>query len=113
MVSGDQVGGTGWGEQPASGEDRSWALLSYLLPPFVPAFLMVTGRAARPFLRAHAAQGLTLGIIQLALLALGSFLGCLAFVPSALLAIGQIYWGLQAYGGHQVTIPVVSGLARQ
>lgn len=96
----------------ASSDDRLWALLAYILTPIVPIILLLMeDKKNRPFIRAHNAQALVLGIIQVVFWVL-SFT-CITAILALLLFIVQIYWGIQAYGGKYVTIPVVTDLVKK
>jgi len=66
----------------------------------------------RPFIRAHNGQALVVGLINIVLsLALGWTL-VLSCVP-LLVWIGCIYWGIQAYNGKYVTIPVITDFVKK
>lgn len=103
-------------EQPVgfeiTSDDKLWALLAYIFSPLVPIILMLMeDKKNRPFIKAHNAQALVLGIIEVVLyVALGwVFVGlCLGFV----LWIAMIYWGIQAYNGKMVTIPVITDFVK-
>src|SRR5512135_3454588 len=95
---------------PAAGgditsDDKLWALLDYVLSPIVPIIvLLMEDKKNRPFLRAHTVQALVLGIIMGVL---ASVLSWTCIVP--LLCWGVlIYYGIQAYNGKMVTIPVIT-----
>lgn len=97
----------------ATSDDRLWALLAYVLSPIVPIIiLLMEDKKNRPFIRAHNVQALVLGIIEVILyVALGwaFFIGvCLGLA----LWIAMIYWGIQAYNGKYVTVPVVTDFVK-
>ncbi len=94
----------------ATSDDKLWALLAYIFTPIVPIIiLLMEGKKNRPFIRAHNAQALILGIIIVILGAvIGPFtLGILSCV-GVLLWFVCIYWGIQAYNGKYVEVPVVT-----
>ncbi|MEW5827542.1 MAG: hypothetical protein AB1846_01530 [Chloroflexota bacterium] len=99
-------------EQPMNPEitsdDKLWALLAYILTPLVPIIIfLMEDKKNRPFIRAHNAQALVVGVINVIL---GIVLGwtlVLSCVPLILWFV-FIYWGVKAYQGEYVTIPVVS-----
>jgi uncharacterized membrane protein len=94
-------------------DDKLWALLAYVLTPIVPVIIMLMeDKKNRPFLRAHNAQALAVGVINLLIGVLLSWTVVLACVP-LLIWIACIYWGIQAYNGKTVEIPVVSNFVRQ
>jgi uncharacterized membrane protein len=96
----------------ATSDDRLWALLGYILTPVVPIILMLMeDKKSRPFIKAHNAQALALGVVQVVCWAL-SFT-CVTMILSLLLFVGQIYWGIQAYNGKYVTIPFLTDFVKK
>lgn len=98
-------------EQPGStmtSDDKLWVLLAYVLTPVVPIIIyLMEDKKTRPFIRAHNAQALVVGVINLIIGVLLSWTVVLACVP-LLIWILCIYWGIQGYGGKFVEIPVVT-----
>lgn len=95
-------------------DDRRWALLAYLFTPVVPLLLQMTPEVRnRPFIRAHLAQAMALGVLQVALLVLTPFTFCLSTVAFLLLYVAIFYWGIQAYNGQYVQIPWVTDYVRK
>jgi uncharacterized protein len=96
-------------------DDKLWALLAYIFTPIVPVIIMLMeDKKSRPFLRAHNAQALAWGVVSyLIVIILGVFtLGigsCLAIVP----VIFNIIWGIKAYKGEYVTIPVLTDFVKK
>lgn len=91
-----------------SSDDKLWTLLAYILTPIVPIIIMLMDdKKNRPFIKAHNAQALVVGVVNIIL---GIVLGwtlVLACVP-LIVWFACIYWGIQAYGGKYVEIPVIS-----
>ncbi len=102
---------------PASPEitsdDRLWALLCFLLAPLVPLIVMLMeDKKARPFLKYHAVPTLILGVVEavvMGVLAMIPLVGCL----TPLIWIINIVFGLKAYKGEYVEIPVITNFAKQ
>jgi uncharacterized protein len=93
-------------------DDKLWALLAYIFTPVVPIILLLMeDKKNRTFIRAHNYQALALGVIQVVLWAL-SFT-CVTAILGLLLFVAQIYWGIQAYNGNYVTIPVVTDFIKR
>jgi uncharacterized membrane protein len=92
----------------ATSDDKLWSLLAYILTPIVPIIiLLMEDKKNRPFIRAHNAQALVVGIVNAILgIALGWTL-VLSCVP-VLVWFACIYWGIQAYGGKTVEIPLIT-----
>jgi uncharacterized protein len=93
-------------------DDKLWALLTYIFTPLVPIIIMLMeDKKNRPFIRAHNGQALVVGVINLVFAIFLSWTVILACVP-LLLFIAQIYWGIQAYNGKMVEIPVISNFVK-
>lgn len=94
-------------------DDKLWSLLTWIFTPLVPIIIMLMeDKKNRPFIRAHNGQALVVGLINIVLsLALGWTL-VLSCVP-LLVWIGCIYWGIQAYNGKYVTIPVITDFVKK
>jgi uncharacterized membrane protein len=89
-------------------DDRLWVALSYIFTPFVPIIiLLMEEKRNRPFIRAHNAQALGIGIISLLISILLSWTIILAFVP-LIIFVFQIVWGIQAYNGKYIEIPALT-----
>ena len=92
--------------------DKLLVLLGYIFSPLVPIIvLFMEDKKNRPFIKAHNAQALVLGVIEIVLyVVLGwtLFLACIPF----LLWIYMIYCGIQGYQGKYVTVPVVTNFVK-
>lgn len=94
-------------------DDKLWALLAYIFSPLVPIIiLLMEDKKNRPFLRAHNAQALILGVANIILGSLLSLTVVLACVPIGVWFY-MLYLGYQAYNGKDVTIPVVTNLCKK
>ncbi|NCP86919.1 MAG: hypothetical protein CO094_07135 [Anaerolineae bacterium CG_4_9_14_3_um_filter_57_17] len=81
-------------------DDKLWALLAYVLSPLIPILIMVMeDKKNRPFLKAHNAQALILGII--AIITSSLCVGILVWFY-------MIYLGFQAYQGKTVEVPLIT-----
>jgi uncharacterized protein len=96
----------------ASSDDKLWALLAYIIPILIPVIiLLMEDKKNRPFIRAHAMQALAWQVVYsvisivLSFLIIGACLGMVCWVLS-------IYWGIQAYNGKYVTIPVITNFVK-
>ena len=93
-------------------DDKLWTLLAYVLTPLVPIIiLLMEDKKNRPFIRAHNAQALVVGIINAILGITLSWTLVLSCVPLIVWFV-CIYWGIQAYGGKIVEIPMISNFVR-
>jgi uncharacterized membrane protein len=94
-------------------DDKLWALLSYLIPIIVPIIvLLMDDKKNRPFIKAHAMQALVWGVVYgvisgiLSFLFIGICLGLICYGVS-------IYWGIKAYQGEYVNIPVITDFCKK
>src|SRR5574337_1980128 len=95
-------------------DDKLWALLAYIFSPLVPIILMLMeDKKNRPFIKAHNAQALVLGVIEVVLYVLLGWLFFIGVCLGLLLWIAMIYWGIQAYNGKMVTIRVVTDFVKK
>ncbi len=95
-------------------DDKLWALLAYVFTPLIPIILMLLeDKKERPFIKAHNAQALAWGIVNLVG---GTILSSILFfcfgLPSLLIWGVGVYWGWQAYQGEYVTIPVITDFVK-
>lgn len=93
-------------------DDKLWALLAYVLSPVVPIIiLLMQDKKDRPFIKYHNAQALVLGVVNIVLaIALGwtLFLSCVPLI----IWLVMVYWGIKAYQGEYVVIPVVTNFVK-
>ncbi|MCB9421643.1 MAG: DUF4870 domain-containing protein [Ardenticatenaceae bacterium] len=108
-------------EEPMSGmdgitdDDKLWAFLAYVFTPIVPIILMLMeDKKNRPFIKAHNAQALAWGIVNVIG---GTILSSVLFfclgAPSIIIWAVGVYWGWQAYQGQEVTIPFVTDFVKK
>jgi len=95
-------------------DDKLWAMLAYVLSPLVPVIiLLMEDKKNRPFIRAHNAQALAWGLFNLVG---GTILSGVLFfcfgLPSLLIWGIGVYWGIQAYNGKNVEIPVITNFIK-
>jgi uncharacterized membrane protein len=103
-------------EQPVNpdvtSDDKLWSLLAYIFSPLIPIIILfMEDKKNRPYIRAHNAQALVMGVVEIALSILIGWTivgGCLP----AIIWIIMVVWGIQAYQGKYVTIPVVTNFVR-
>ena len=95
-------------------DDKLWALLAYLFTPIIPVILLLLeDKKNRPFIKAHNAQALAFGIVAWVIsgvLAPVVGLGCVIWAVTLVL---QIIWGIKAYNGEYVTIPVITDFVKK
>lgn len=92
-------------EEGITDDDKLWALLSYILTPIVPIILLLMeDKKNRPFIKAHTAQALVWGVLEV-VLAVGVCITPLMFIVA-------IYWGIKAYQGEYVEIPVITNFVK-
>jgi len=93
-------------------DDKLWALLTYIFTPLVPTIiLLMDDKKNRPFIRLHNAQSLVWGISSfilntlLSMIFIGIFTSLISFFIS-------IYWGIQAYNGQTIDIPLITNFVK-
>ncbi|MEJ2746527.1 MAG: DUF4870 domain-containing protein [Anaerolineae bacterium] len=96
-------------------DDKLWAFLAYVFTPIVPIILLLMeDKKDRPFIKAHNAQALAWGIVNVVG---GTILSSVLFfclgAPSILIWAVGVYWGWQAYQGQEVTIPFLTDFVKQ
>lgn len=85
-------------------DDKLWAALAYVFAPLIPiVILLMPDKKDRPFIKAHNAQALVLGIIT----AVTS-----AFCVGILVWFYQLYCAYQAYQGKLVEVPLITNLVK-
>ena len=85
-------------------DDKLWALLAYVFSPIIPIVLMLMeDKKNRPFIKAHNAQALILGIITVV---------TSGFCVGILVWFYQIYLGFKAYQGEYVEVPVITNFVK-
>ena len=94
-------------------DDKLWSLLTWIFTPLIPIVIMLMeDKKNRPFIKAHNAQALVVGVINLVLgIGLGWTL-VLSCVP-LVVWFACIYWGIQAYQGKYVNIPVITDFVKK
>ena len=99
-------------EPEVTSDDKLWALLTYIFTPLIPiVILLMEDKKNRPFIRAHNAQALVVGVINFVLGLVLSWTLVLACVPLIIWFV-CIYWGVQAYNGKMVQIPVITDFVK-
>jgi uncharacterized membrane protein len=97
-------------EQPVdlgiTSDDKLWALLSYLIPIVAIIVLLMEDKKNRPFIKFHAVQAIAVTVVLTVLATVT--LGC-----GSILFLVMIYWGIKAYQGEYVTIPVVTDFIKK
>ena len=93
-------------------DDKLWAALAYVFSPIVPIILMLMeDKKNRPFIKAHNAQALVLGAINIILSGALSavFIG---LCTGPLIWFYMLYLAYQAYQGKTVVVPFVTNFCK-
>ncbi len=94
-------------------DDKLWVLLAYIFTPIVPVIiLLMEDKKNRPFIKAHNAQALAWGIVLYVVSIILGFViigGCIG----ALGLVLNIFWGIQAYQGNYIKIPVITDFVKK
>jgi uncharacterized protein len=92
-----------------SSDDKLWALLCWLFWPLAIVVLLLEDKKSRAFIKYHAVNSLAFGIVVyvvifiLGLLTIGIGF-CISLIPVGF----SIYWGIKAYHGEMVKVPVLT-----
>jgi len=93
-----------------SNDDRLMAALAYIFSPLIPIiFLLLDDKKNRPFIRAHNAQALVMGVIMVILV---PFIAAITFGCGAIIWFVMLWWAYKAYKGEYVNIPVVTDFVK-
>ena len=85
-------------------DDKLWAALTYVFSPLVPIIIMLMeDKKNRPFLKAHNAQALILGIIAVI---------TSSFCIGIFVWLYMLYLAYQAYQGKTVEVPVITNFCK-
>jgi uncharacterized membrane protein len=101
--------------QAPSGDSNQklMGLLAYLLAPIVGIIILVSDNMkSDPVLRKHAVQSIAYAVVEIVLaiiLSITVILACVAWLPY----VPLIIWGIQAYQGKDVNIPVVTDFCKK
>jgi len=94
-------------------DDKTWALLSYLFTPIIPVILLlIEDKKDRPFLKAHYPQALAWGIVIYVISFALSFV-VVGFCTGLFGLVMSIIWGIKAYKGEYVEIPVITDFVKK
>jgi uncharacterized membrane protein len=93
-------------ENGISSDDRLFAALAYFFSPLVPVIILFApDKKERPFIKAHNAQALAMGIVYIVVTA--GTIGC-----GSIFWLVMLYWAYKAYQGEYIEIPVISEFVR-
>ncbi|MAT43159.1 MAG: hypothetical protein CL609_12520 [Anaerolineaceae bacterium] len=91
-------------------DDRLLAALAYIFAPLVPIIILfLEDKKNRPFIKAHNAQALAVGVIMIIVVPIiaAVTLGC-----GSIIWLIMFYWAYKAYKGEEVNIPVVTDFVK-
>lgn len=98
---------------PAANNDKLMGLLAYLIAPIGGIIILVSeGMKNNPTLKQHAVQGIALSVVAfvlsiiLTITVIGACLVPLLFIP-------QIIYGIMAYQGKDIVIPVITDFCKK
>ncbi len=95
-------------------DDKLWSLLAYIITPIVPIIiLLMEDKKNRPFIKAHNVQALVLGVVLWIINGVLTPVFGLGCITSIITLVIVIYYGIQAYNGKYVEIPVITNFVKQ
>lgn len=87
-------------------DDKLWAALAYFLSPLVPILLFfLDDKKDRPFIRAHNAQALIMGLVITLIATVTLGCGSIAWVI-------MLFWAYKAYQGEMINIPLITDFVK-
>jgi uncharacterized membrane protein len=96
----------------ATSDDKLWALLSYVIWIIIPiVVLLMEDKKNRPFIKMHAMQALVWAVVAAIVTTITSFF-IIGVCIGPICWIISIYWGIQAYQGKAVNIPVITNFVK-
>jgi uncharacterized membrane protein len=101
-------------QSPSSDSNaKLMALLAYIIAPIGGIIILMSDNMKNdPVLRKHAVQSIAYAVVEIVLamiLTVTVILACLAWVPY----VPLIIWGIQAYQGKEINIPVVTDFCKK
>ena len=97
-------------ENEITSDDKLFAALAYFFSPIVPILILfLEDKKSRPFIRAHNAQALIVGLILWIVLGpvIVITLGC-----GSVIWLVMLYWAFKAYSGEYVEIPGITNFVK-
>jgi len=93
-------------------DDKLWAALAYVFTPLIPIIiLLLEDQKDRPFIKAHNAQALTLGVAAFVINFALSFV-LIGFCTGLLTIVLVIYYAVKAYNGEYIEIPIITDFVK-
>jgi len=100
-------------ETDITSDDKLWVLLAYIFTPIVPVIiLLMADKKNRPFIKAHNAQALAWGVVLYVISIILSFVVVGACIGGLGLIL-NIFWGIRAYQGNYIKIPVITDFVKK
>jgi uncharacterized membrane protein len=98
---------TDYNPNEVTSDDRLMAALAYVFSPLVPIiFLLMEDKKNRPFIKAHNAQALAVGILFYILVTITFGIGFILWLI-------LLYFAYKAYKGEYINIPVISDFVKK
>ncbi|PKO18590.1 MAG: hypothetical protein CVU39_03885 [Chloroflexi bacterium HGW-Chloroflexi-10] len=91
--------------------DKLLAALAYVFAPILPIILLLMeDKKNRPFIKAHNAQALAIGVIMIILVPI---IAAITFGCGSIIWFIMLFWAYKAYQGEYVTIPVITDFVKK
>ena len=87
-------------------DDKLWALLSWIIPIVAVLVLLMDDKKSRPFLKYHAVNSLAVTVVL-------SIISVVTAGCGGILFLVMIWWGIKAYQGEYVTVPLVTDFVKK
>ncbi|MBA4384046.1 MAG: hypothetical protein C0410_04865 [Anaerolinea sp.] len=94
-------------------DDRIWVILCFLFTPLIPIVtLFVDDKKNRPFVKYHNIPALILGVVEIVVITILSFIPILGMLTGLLWIINVIY-AVKANSGMNIDIPVITEYSKK
>jgi uncharacterized membrane protein len=87
-------------------DDKLWALLAWIIPIIAIVLLLMEDKKNRPFLKYHSVHSLAVTVVL-------SILSVVTFGCGGVLFLVMIWWGIKAYQGEYVVIPMLTDFVKK
>ncbi|MEI7848712.1 MAG: hypothetical protein WCK35_23125 [Chloroflexota bacterium] len=87
-------------------DDKLWALLAWIIPIIAIVLLLMEDKKNRPFLKYHSVHSLAVTVVL-------SIVSVVTFGCGGVLFLVMIWWGIKAYQGEYVVIPMLTDFVKK
>lgn len=94
-------------------DDRIWVILCLLFTPLFPIItLFIDDKKNRPFVKYHYIPALILGVVEIILISILSYIPVIRYI-TGFLWILNVYYAIKANSGTNIDIPFITDFAKK